>query len=238
MVFMLSDVGNTREINEDFVCHYEDDRIRIYVIADGMGGHNAGDVAAKLASEAVVSYVKEAADITDPIYLLQSAFKFANDEVFNASVSSEKLNGMGTTLTVVFIYREVIHVGHVGDSSCFAIKGEKIKKITKDHSFVQYLIDTGSITKEQAKSHPRKNLITRAIWTKEELIVDTYQLPISLAEYIVLSTDGLTNYIDEEEICDLVVNNSIEDACTQMINISKERGGKDNITVLIVGGMS
>ena len=236
MVGFITDVGNVRSINEDYLEVYEDDEKLLYVVADGMGGHNAGEVASKLATDTIISYIKER-KVESPEELLKNAIKAANERVYNYSLSSNNLNGMGTTITACLIIKDKVFIGNVGDSGCFIIKENNIKKITKDHSLVQELLDEGSITEEEAKNHPNKNIITRAIGTKEEVLTDIYKLEKNDFQHILLCTDGFTNEVSSSEIVDLVNSSeNYKDFCIKAIELVKTRGARDNISLIIVGG--
>lgn len=236
MVGFITDVGNIRSINEDYLEIYEDEEKSIYVVADGMGGHNAGEIASKLATDTIVAYIKEC-DIEYPEYVLRSAIKAANERVYNYSLSSNNLNGMGTTITACLIIKDKVFIGNVGDSGCFILNGNDIKKVTKDHSLVQELLDEGSITEEEAKNHPNKNIITRAIGTKEEVLTDIYKLEKNDFQHILLCTDGFTNEVSSSEIVSLVNSSeNYKDFCIRAIELVKTRGARDNISLIIVGG--
>lgn len=166
-VGFLSDIGNIREINEDSIGKYENDEFAVYIVADGMGGHNAGDVASKIAVESCIEYIKRNRYLDDMERLLKESIKYANNNIYIKAENSEMLYGMGTTITACIIQNEKVVIANVGDSSCYIVKEENIKKITKDHSLVQELVDDGSITEEEAVNHPNKNIITRALGTKK-----------------------------------------------------------------------
>lgn len=238
MVGILSDIGNTRKINEDAVGFYENDIYSIYVIADGMGGHNAGEVASALAIETTLEYVKTEflQNHENTRDVLINAVKLSNDNIYKLAKSNETLTGMGTTLTACLLKNRQITVANVGDSSCYIIKQNEIIKITKDHSLVQQLIDNGTITAEEAVNHPNKNVITRALGTNRFLEVDIFELADEDVSKIILCTDGLTNEVSPSEICDVVMNNSNDVACEKLIQLSKYKGGRDNISVIVVEG--
>ncbi len=239
MVGMLTDVGNVRSLNEDFLGSYKDDHIKIYIVADGMGGHNAGEVASKIAVESIIEYLKNNYDESKPEDSLKTAITDANNRIYNLSKEHENLNGMGTTITACLDCQCYYLVANVGDSSCFIINNSGISKVTKDHSLVQELIDEGTITENQALHHPNKNIITRAVGTNKNLDIDIYKLDRSNIKFILLCTDGLTNEVAKEEIYDIIINNSIfnnSEICSKLVELAKARGGRDNISVIIFGG--
>ncbi len=237
MVGMLSDVGTVRKLNEDYVGCYEKD-IRFYVVADGMGGHNAGEVASKIAVDSVIKYIKEAKDIKSENLggILSKAVEYANENIYKESMKSQKLTGMGTTITACLIKGSNAVVANVGDSCCYFIKNNDIIKITKDHSLVQQLIDSGTITEEEALSHPNKNIITRALGTSESVKVDIFELQFDDVSKGILATDGLTNVVSADEIYNVVLNNEKEIACHKLIELSKQKGSRDNISVIVFEG--
>jgi len=236
MVGILSDVGNVRKINEDFVGFYEGNDISIYIIADGMGGHNAGEVASKLAVETTISYIKSLDSIDDMKSALRESIKIANEKIFHLSKANQELVGMGTTVTACLVRNGKMVVANVGDSGCYIVKYNGITKITKDHSLVQQLIDEGSITEEEAASHPNKNIITRALGTNMSVEIDVFEIDLSDMKKVILCTDGLSNLVNTSEMYDIVLNNNNEDACRKLVDLSKLKGGRDNISVIVFGG--
>ena len=237
MVGLVSDVGLKRTLNEDFASYLEKEEFKIYVVADGMGGHNAGEVASKMAAERIVSYVNEKFSLCKVENLIDEAIKKVNRDIFNYSNTNEKLSGMGTTVTVCFITDSFIQIANVGDSCCLGIRHDEIRKVTKDHSLVQELVDSGSITEKEAENHPKKNIITRALGTSSTVSVDVFQLDNNEYDLFILCSDGLTNELTKEEILQVVTEEKdyIKSA-NKLINLAKENGGRDNITVLLFGG--
>jgi PPM family protein phosphatase len=234
---MLSDIGNIRTTNEDSLGSYIDNEKKIYVIADGMGGYNAGEVASKLAVDSIIGYVKLNFNSNDNIYsLLKDAVLFANKKILEIAKDDLELTGMGTTVTACLIKDNSLIVANVGDSRCYVIKNSDIYKITKDHSYVQELIDSGSISEEEAVRHPQKNIITRALGVTSDIEVDLFEVDLSEIKKIILCTDGLTNEVNKSEILELVINNDEEKACSKLIELSKLKGGKDNISVIVFRG--
>jgi len=236
MVGLLSDVGNTRVLNEDSLGYYEDELKRIYVVADGMGGYSAGEVASKLAVDTILANLKSITDLQDLHSSINNAVIAANKEIYNLSNENSKLSGMGTTITACLIVNKRLFVANVGDSSCYFVKNDSINKITKDHSLVQQLIDNGSITEEEAVTHPNKNIITRALGTNPVVEVDIFEHDLCDVSKILLCTDGLTNYIRPKELLDIVLENESQVACEKLIELSKLRGGRDNISVIVIEG--
>lgn len=237
MVGLVSDVGLKRTLNEDFASYLEKEEFKIYVVADGMGGHNAGEVASQMAAERIVSYVDEKFSYSNVKNLIEEAIKKVNRDIFNFSNTNEKLNGMGTTVTVCFITKSFIHIANVGDSCCFAIRNNEIKKITKDHSLVQELVDCGSISEKEARNHPKKNIITRALGTSSTVSVDVFELDNNEYELYILCSDGLINELTKEEILEVATEEQeYMKSANKLVALAKEKGGRDNITVLLFGG--
>ncbi|MDU4324390.1 MAG: Stp1/IreP family PP2C-type Ser/Thr phosphatase [Clostridium celatum] len=236
MVGIKSDVGIVRSLNEDYAGYIEEEEFKLYVVADGMGGHNAGEVASEMAVKAVEAYVKENYK-EQGSNVLENAVLFANEKIYNKAIVGSEYKGMGTTLVAALVYRNTIIVANVGDSSCFGVIDNNITKITKDHSLVQELIDSGSITEEEGRNHPKKNVITRALGTNNVVKIDLFKVDINTYDKYLLCTDGLSNEVLKEEI--LMEINDINDyntACDKLVLLAKNRGGRDNITVLLFGG--
>lgn len=233
---MLSDVGNFREVNEDAVGSLENDKIRLYIIADGMGGHNAGEVASKLAVDSTIEYINSKSNYDDIENVLIDSIKYANKKIYSLALNDSELDGMGTTISACLINASKMIVANVGDSSCFILNRNGITKITKDHSLVQQLIDEGSITEIEAISHPNKNIITRALGTNKNVIVDTYKVNLKDIYKVILCTDGLTNDVNTEEMRKIVENNDALTSCRKLIELSKLKSGRDNISVIVFEG--
>ncbi|AGK97317.1 Stp1/IreP family PP2C-type Ser/Thr phosphatase [Clostridium pasteurianum] len=236
MVGILSDIGLSRKLNEDYVGTYEDDLKKVYIIADGMGGHNAGEIASKIAVDSTIKYINNLSEFNDPETILCEAIKSANIDIYNKSQENSSMTGMGTTITACLIIKDRLLVANVGDSSCFIVKPNDIIKITKDHSLVQQLVDSGSITEEEAVNHPNKNIITRALGTNITVDVDLFSIDIKDILKVILCTDGLTNVVSKHEIYDIIIKNNNKDACNQLVELSKMKGSKDNISVIIFEG--
>ena len=235
MVGIKSDAGNVRELNEDYASFIEDERFKIYLVADGMGGHNAGEIASKLAVKSIIRYLLEHSEEDENILL--NAVKYANNEIYEISQKNDKCKGMGTTITGCFIKGDMIQVVNVGDSCCFSIKDNEIKKVTKDHSWVQELIDAGAITEEEGRVHPKKNIITRALGTNSSVKIDIFNIYKSESSMFLLCSDGLSNEVRKEEMIEIVNKcKDFNEACEKLVDLAKSRGGKDNITVLLFGG--
>ena len=237
MIGFLSDVGMVRSLNEDFVCYHEDNDFNIYVVADGMGGHNAGEVASQMAAEGIVDFVKKYYSEGMGINVLKDAISYVNLQIYNHSLNDSTLKGMGTTVIACLELDDEVIVANVGDSSCFGISGNKIVKITKDHSLVQELVDLGTITEDEAANHPKKNIITRAVGTSDVVDSDIFVIDKNTYNIYLLCSDGLTNEVTKNEVVSVInENKDFDNICDKLVNLAKYKGGRDNITVLLFGG--
>lgn len=238
-VFAKTDIGQERKGNEDFFYISEEkDKIKLYIIADGMGGYNAGEVASKMAVQAAKEYIynnfeKSKATKEDIINLINNSILYANDVVYKKSQEKKELEGMGTTLDVCLIYNNKIYIGHIGDSRVYRIRKDFMRKITKDHSYVQTLIEDGTITKEQAYHHPKKNMLTKALGCMAKVEPDVYVKTFINDDILIMTTDGLTNMIKEDEIYNIIKENPKE-SYKKLVEKANENGGYDNITVIII----
>ncbi len=238
-IFAKTDIGRERKINQDF--YYTSDPesdIKLFIIADGMGGYNGGEVASKMATEIICNYINENYFKYNEseemiITLLKKAVEKANSDVYKMSKKDSNLKGMGTTIDICLIYNSRMYVAHIGDSRVYRIRKNFIRRITKDHSYVQGLIDDGTITREQATTHPKKNMITKALGCDKNVDPDIYVKKFVPGDMILMTTDGLTNMIKEEEIREIIIGNP-EGAIDELINKANENGGLDNITGIII----
>ena len=208
----------------------------LYIVADGMGGHQAGEVASQNAIKAFCDYVRnkicEKDDILD---FLTDGTKYANKQVFEESCGDPTYMGMGTTFTVCTIKKNKGYVSHIGDSRVYIINEDGIKVLTIDHSYVQEMVRAGELTQEEADRHPKKNALTRALGTGTNLQVDGYIFDVKQGDKILMCTDGLTNMIDDDEIKSIVMNSvNLDDATEELIRIANENGGTDNITNILI----
>ena len=238
MVGYKSDVGIKRKFNEDSLGHFECDSYGIYIVADGMGGHNAGEVASEMVVSNVIEFVKNNIKSLGEC-VLEDAIENVNKKIYEYSVSNLKLSGMGTTITACLVYDGKIVIANVGDSSCFGINSSGLFKLTKDHSLVQQLIDSGSISEEEAINHPNKNIITRAVGTHEDVEVDIFKFDIDEYDKYLMCSDGLTNEVPIERITEIIQKEDDNElACYELVNEANKNGGRDNITVMLFGGES
>ena len=238
-VFAKSDVGKARDMNEDFYYIANDeDFLKLYILADGMGGYNGGEIASRLATSSVKSYIESnfneiehtKENIAD---LIKNAIEYANMVVYEKSKESEELENMGTTLEVCLIYNNKAFIGHIGDSRIYRIRKNIIRKLTQDHSYVQELVNDGTITKEEAVRHPKKNMLMKALGCTPFIEPDITIKGFLKDDIIVICSDGLTNMINEQEIYNIIVQD-VTNSSTNLVNRANELGGYDNITVLVI----
>ncbi|GAA0176949.1 Stp1/IreP family PP2C-type Ser/Thr phosphatase [Clostridium sediminicola] len=233
-IFKMTDKGKYRELNEDCIGHYSNESFDLLVVADGMGGHNAGEVASEVAVKTLVDFFNNA-KISNAKEQLINAVKTANEKINSLANLNNEYNGMGTTITACLINKNDIYVINVGDSRCYIVKNGSISRITKDHSLVQELVDIGSITEEEARNHPSKNIITRALGTNLDVEVDFYHLENNKISHILLCTDGLSNVVTNEEILKVIKKITLDKVCKKLVMMSIEKGSRDNISVICGG---
>lgn len=238
--YSLTDVGVVRKVNQDYV--YTSDKPvghlpNLFVVADGMGGHRAGDYASKYTVEVLERELKRT-DEEDVERALIQAVKVANHELIREAGTDEHLKGMGTTIVVATIINQMMYFANVGDSRLYLIN-QGILQLTKDHSLVEEMVRLGGIKPEEAKHHPDKNIITRAIGAKEEEEVDFYEHRLKKGDIILMCTDGLSNMVEDEELFHIVQGaRDVVEAAEMLVETAKENGGTDNIgLVLIVPGL-
>lgn len=237
MIEQISDIGNVRKQNEDSYGIIKEKDYNFFLICDGMGGANAGDVASHLAKEAIIEVVSANLLQEKPEITLKKAFYSANEIIFKNAQENDNQRGMGTTVTCALSYNQSLYVAHVGDSALFQIRNGTITKQTKDHTYVQELLDLGKIDENEAKHHPKKHVITRAVGTSQTVKVDQFTLLAEEDDIYLLCTDGLTDYLNDDEILDQINHfENQKEALESLATIAKERGGSDNITLLIFGG--
>lgn len=234
-----TDVGVTRTNNQDSYAAGElPDGTAWAVVCDGMGGANGGNIASanavKIISEYISSSYHEGMGSNSIKTLLSSSIYGANVRLYDMSRTIESLSGMGTTVVAVIISNGIAHISHAGDSRAYLIKDNKLEQITRDHSIVQSMIDNGQLTAEEAKSHPNKNVITRALGVKEEIEIDYDEIDLEDNQCILVCTDGLTNYVSKERIEEIIEKENFNDLPQSLINEANKNGGGDNITIVIL----
>ncbi len=200
--FSITDIGRKRKVNQDFV--YSSERFvgplpNLFLVADGMGGHNAGDEASRLAVETIVERSSGSLE-TNPLRVLDEAVQSANGLVRKRAQETPELQGMGTTVVAAVIDGRELYVANVGDSRLYIVNSGEIRQITKDHSWVEEMVRRGGIGKAEARNHPDKNIITRAVGAEETVRIDFFQVLLQEGDVILMCTDGLTNMLEDEEI--------------------------------------
>lgn len=233
-----TDIGLKRSSNQDTfsVCKLEGGEI-LAVVCDGMGGAKAGNVASERASKAVTEFVKKSyrfnMDYNAAEALLNNAIVSANIEVYDYSLNNPELKGMGTTVVAAIVAEDYTVISHLGDSRAYKINDE-ITQITRDHSVVQSLVESGKLTPEEARVHPRKNVITKALGIEENVIPENSDCSLEKGDILLLCSDGLSNYVEIPVIKEIVRKGPIEEAAEKLINEANRNGGGDNITVALV----
>lgn len=233
--FSKTDIGMVREVNQDYV-YVSDSPIgnlpNLMIVADGMGGHNAGEYASQFAVEIVKNELaKSNEDI--PEVMIKQAITTANQKLMEVAKRDTRLEGMGTTLVVATVIDKTLYFANVGDSRLYLLN-RGIKQVSKDHSLVQEMVRLGGIKQEDAKHHPDKNIITRAIGAKEEVEVDFYEYRLKKGDVILMCTDGLSNMVEDKEMLRIVKGSrDVVEAVEQLIERANQNGGNDNIGVVV-----
>ncbi len=237
--YAKSDIGKLREKNQDFYFISDSlDEIQLYMLADGMGGYNGGEIASELAVQTAKSYIENNfktinKDKDSIIQLIGSSMEYANMVVYEKAKESKELEGMGTTLEICLIYNNKAFIGHVGDSRIYRIRKDFMRKLTQDHSYVQKLVKDGTITQEEAIHHPQKNMLMKALGCNAFVEPDVMVRGFLKEDIIVICSDGLTNLVSQEEIAKMA-QKDIERAPKELVNLANDNGGYDNITVMII----
>lgn len=230
------DKGIIRNSNQDaFIAGQLSENITFAIVCDGMGGANAGNIASETAVKTVSEYLynsfRENLTIDEIARLLSSAIESANLQIYERATKNEALSGMGTTIVVAVALGNEAVISHLGDSRIYLVN-DSITQLTKDHSIVQSLIESGKISEADAKVHPRKNVITRALGVERNIIVDNDFINLSKGDTLLLCTDGLTNFVDVDTIFSTFKNNEISLVCEKLVELANLGGGGDNITVV------
>jgi protein phosphatase len=248
----LSDVGRKRRSNEDsFVA---DDGMKLYVVADGMGGHAAGEVASRLAVESIARHISAVHDSSDPTLPSEStqsmdesdlpptarkvlnAIRLANQEIVRSVRHDQSQRGMGTTVVMAHIQGRRAYIGSVGDSRAYLVRGGDIRQLTDDHTFVNEQVRAGTLTLAEARRHPARNILTRAVGSQDEVEADLFEQDLQAGDLILLCSDGLTTMLDDREILATLRGQGAEPerACRALVDLANEHGGDDNITAVLI----
>ncbi|MCZ6695479.1 MAG: Stp1/IreP family PP2C-type Ser/Thr phosphatase [Acidobacteria bacterium] len=249
----LSDVGRKRASNEDSFSI--DPRNNLYVVADGMGGHAAGEVASRLAVESIERHISGSDPRNDPTFpasmrslthqeealpiparRVLTAIRLANQEIMRSVRKDQSMRGMGTTVVIALIQDDRAHIGSVGDSRVYLLRGKVMRQLTSDHTFVNEQMRAGAISAEEARRHPARNVLTRAVGSQEEVEVDLIEQELQNGDILLLCSDGLTSMAEDDEIQNALqhVTSDIDTGCKDLIDLANSRGGDDNVTVVLV----
>lgn len=237
--FAKTDIGKARDMNQDY--YYiptQEEALPLYILADGMGGYQGGEVASKLATTAVKNYITSNFDKIEKekeeiLKLVRSAMEYANMVVYEKSKENKELDGMGTTLEVCLIYNNKAYIGHVGDSRIYRIRREFMRKLTHDHSYVEKLVKDGTISKEESMHHPKKNMLMKALGCTAFVEPDVMIKGFIKDDKILMCSDGLTNMLTDEQIYKIIKQEENQ-APNKLIEMANEAGGYDNITAIII----
>jgi len=240
-----TDIGKLREADED--AFLIDDERGLYLVADGMGGHQGGGYASKKALEIIrdeIIKLEQIQDITQPLQTLGDrtltqtrllrGIQRTNQELFETSIREPQLRGMGTTLTALQFDNKYANIAHIGDSRAYQIREGKIIQLSEDHSWVQEQVKMGVLSQEEARNHPLKNIITRSIGHEREIKVDLFKTEYQTKDKYILCSDGLTNMVSDEEILKTIQEMEMQTAIAKLIERANEEGGYDNITIILV----
>ncbi|MCM1127138.1 MAG: Stp1/IreP family PP2C-type Ser/Thr phosphatase [Lachnospiraceae bacterium] len=234
--FSVTDIGKKRKLNQDYVYVSESpigNLPNLFIVADGMGGHNAGDFASKCTVETIIREVRGCFE-KNPVRILSKAIRIANDQIRRKADEDESLSGMGTTVVAATCLGHYLQVANVGDSRLYII-GSEVRQITRDHSLVEEMVRMGGIDRKAARNHPDKNIITRAIGALDTVEIDFFHEELKPGELVLICSDGLTNMLEDEEIGAILREPvSMEEKAQRLIDAANNNGGKDNITVIII----
>lgn len=234
--YALTDIGQKRQLNQDYIYHSETpvgNLPNVFIVADGMGGHNAGDYASRLAVETVVEEIGASFE-KNAVKILNNAIRRANEQLRKRAREDKALSGMGTTIVAATCIGRYLEVANVGDSRLYVISDE-IRQITEDHSLVEEMVRMGGLDKEAARNHPDKNIITRAVGARRDVEVDFFNVELQTGDLVLLCSDGLTNMVDDEMICRILKGDgNLEDRVEELMKTANENGGKDNISVIVI----
>ena len=232
-----TDVGKTRSVNQDRVyvsVEAVGPLANLFIVADGMGGHKGGEIASQVAIEHFCAYVRDCDYTPDDeiLDLMTSAIRVANIGVLSRATGDDELSGMGTTFTACTVFGGKYYIVHIGDSRAYKITAEVIVQLTHDHSFVNEMVRAGQLTQDEARDHPKRNVLTRVLGINEEMSADGYVFEAEPGSVILLCSDGLFNMIQEEEIKHIV--NTSDEPALPLVETANEKGGTDNISVIVI----
>lgn len=235
--YAMTDIGRTRSVNQDYVFSSMEpigNFSNLFIVADGMGGHRAGDFASSYSVKKILESVSLSLQ-KNPKKIFQDAIEYANRELIEKAKINPELKGMGTTIVALTIDGQRAYVANVGDSRLYLLEKEKLTQITVDHSLVQEMIKLGELTKESARFHPDKNIITRAVGAGKEILVDFFEFPVTRESILLMCSDGLSNMVGDEELALILKSaDTPEKISKKLIEAANRNGGKDNIAVIVI----
>ena len=235
--YSITDVGQKRTVNQDFVFTSETpvgNLPNLFVGADGMGGHKAGDFASSYAVEVLLSTIREDEN-SNPVKIIRAAIENANTQLLREASDNETMSGMGTTMVLVTIVGHYAYVANVGDSRLYLVDENKISQITKDHSLVEEMVRMGEISRDDARNHPDKNIITRALGAGRDVDVDFFDSRLPPGDILLLCSDGLSNLGPDEDIRQVIrTSETLEETGRRLVSMANDNGGRDNIAVVLV----
>lgn len=240
IIGVCSDVGKIRGVNQDSFFFSDLKELPLFVVADGMGGHNAGEIASNMAIETIKEILNKHYDMLcnkemEIPKFINTALDEANKKIHRMSTTNHSLEGMGTTITLGIIEDKELFIGHIGDSRAYLYRNNQLIQVTQDHSLVAELVRNGTISYEEAQKHPQKNIITRALGTQEDVKVDILSRQIEANDIILLCTDGLTNMVSEDKIKNILANSKdLQKSSEILVTTANELGGFDNTTAMII----
>lgn len=234
--YAITDIGRKRQLNQDFIYLSETpigNLPNVFIVADGMGGHNAGDYASRYAVETVVDEIGTSFE-KNPVRILGGAIEKANALIRQRAQENPAYSGMGTTMVAATFIGRYLEVANVGDSRLYVINNG-IKQITRDHSLVEEMVRMGGIDKASARNHPDKNIITRAIGARDDIEADFFNVELQEGDLVLLCSDGLTNMLDDEEIYRVLTEDeSLKNRVDKLVEMANRNGGKDNISAIVI----
>lgn len=236
--FSITDIGIKRKINQDCI-YCEENAVgnfpNLFIVADGMGGHNAGDFAARTCINCVVEQIKRS-DKRTPVSCMEEAISYANESVYTMAQENSELEGMGTTFVGAIVMGGCLYVANIGDSRLYVIDDKEIRQITEDHSLVEAMIRNGEIERREARFHPNKNIITRALGTTKQVEADFFEVELEPQNVVLICSDGLSNMMDDEDMMYMIrrYGEDIEAAGKKLVEKANECGGKDNISLILI----
>ena len=237
-VFSAIDVGKVRQVNQDYIFTSKDpvgNLPNLFVVADGMGGHAAGDFASHYGVAALVAEIKKD-DNFNPVKIIRNGMTAANAAIFDAAIRDPNMAGMGTTMVAASVAGDYLYIANVGDSRLYVAE-DKLVQVTQDHSLIAEMVRLGELEPEDAKHHPDKNIITRAVGTEDTVQVDFFDMKLEKGQVFLLCSDGLSNMLDNEEIFRILteaLRDGNSDPAQQLVDAANEAGGKDNIAAIVV----